>query len=132
MTLAGCAVSATVPGPPDGDHHSVLTRPGARIGRILGNLGGGLGWRPPKPPHSWEHRCGISNSGLCLGRWPGRILQARVESVQGAGTPWRKVQFGSTETKFTFSMAADRTSIQGQRERGGRINTVTMKKVGPW
>lgn len=42
-----------------------------------------------------------------------------------------KIEFGgSGRPYFVFTMSKDRTSIGGERESQGRINTTTMKKVG--
>jgi serine/threonine protein kinase len=40
------------------------------------------------------------------------------------GTPWR-----GSEIKFTFAMAKDQMSIEGEREEGGNLAIVFMKKV---
>ena len=42
--------------------------------------------------------------------------------------PGGKIQWGR-DLRFTFTMSKDQMSIAGEREQGGRINTVTMKKV---
>jgi len=42
-----------------------------------------------------------------------------------------KLRFGSETIKYTFEMGKDRKSIEGEREQGGEIATVTMRKEGP-
>jgi hypothetical protein len=45
-------------------------------------------------------------------------------------SPGGVLEFGSSQIKFKFVMAKDKTSIEGEREQGGIIATVTMRKVG--
>lgn len=45
--------------------------------------------------------------------------------------PGGKIEFGgSGRPYFVFTMSKDRSSISGERESKGQINTTTMKKVG--
>ena len=55
------------------------------------------------------------------GRYNARVLPGgKIEGFGGAGDP-----------HFVFTMSKDRTTIAGERENQARINTTTMKKVGP-
>ena len=44
-------------------------------------------------------------------------------------SPEGKLEFGSSQTRFTFRMSQDLSKIEGEREASGRLNSVTMKKV---
>jgi hypothetical protein len=84
--------------------------------------------------------------GLWEGQAPGRLIVERIDAtsariviIWGTGysrhkanvLPGGKIEFGgSGRPYFVFTMSKDRTSIGGEREHQGRINTTTMKKVG--
>jgi len=59
------------------------------------------------------------------GRFKGGWIHAQANVLAG-----RRLQWGR-EPKFTFEMAADRKSIEGEWEKDGVVSLITMKKVGP-
>jgi putative ABC transport system substrate-binding protein len=60
------------------------------------------------------------------GRFKGGWIRVRAKVLPGGKLQWGK------EVKFTFEMAHDRMSIEGEREEaGGYISIVIMRKVAP-
>jgi hypothetical protein len=129
VVLGGCAVQATLPGPPE----VRIIPPPAGLAPELAAFSG-----------TWEGTWdGVlasrlivesmdADSAVVVYAWaddPGGFFKAGWSRYKAQVLPGGKLQFGSSETRFTFSMAPDRMSIRGGRERGGRINSVTMKKV---
>ncbi len=132
--LSACAsggIGAALPKPPD----VAVTPPAPDLVPELAAFSG-----------SWE--------GIWDGVLPSRLIveridaaSARVVYIWGADPngyfkagysrhnakvlPGGKIEFGgSGRPYFVFTMSKDRTSISGERESQGRINTTTMKKVG--
>ncbi len=61
------------------------------------------------------------------GRFKGGWVRVRAQVLPGG-----KLQWGDKRKfTFTFEMARDRMSIQGEREEAGHIVTVIMRKVAP-
>ncbi len=60
---------------------------------------------------------------------PNGYFQAGWGRYNASALPDGKIQWGR-DIRFVFTISKDRTSIAGERERQGRINTTTMKKVG--
>ncbi|MBI4236849.1 MAG: hypothetical protein HY696_00350 [Deltaproteobacteria bacterium] len=64
-------------------------------------------------------------------RDPNGYFQAGYSRHSAKVLPGGKIEFGgSGRPYFVFTMSRDRTSIAGERESQGRINTTTMKRVG--
>ena len=59
------------------------------------------------------------------GRFKGGWARVRAKVLPGG-----KLQWGG-KVKFTFEMAQDRMSIEGEREEAGYISIVIMRKVAP-
>ena len=60
------------------------------------------------------------------GRFKGGWARVRAKVLPGG-----KLQWGDDKVTFTFEMAQDRMSIEGERENAGRVSIVTMRKVTP-
>lgn len=62
---------------------------------------------------------------------PNSSFKAGWRRFNASVLPSGKIEFGgSGRPHFVFTMSKDRTSITGERENRGHINTTTMKKVG--
>ena len=59
------------------------------------------------------------------GRFKGGWTRVRAQVLPGG-----KLQWGD-KVKFTFEMARNRMSIEGEREEAGHMSTVIMRKVTP-
>lgn len=130
LMLAGCAAqAATIPGPPE----VKITPPAAGLAPEVAAFSGIWegAWDGTLPSRLGVESIDAESARVVYawadhpqGRFKGGWTRARAKVLPGG-----KLQWGS-EVKFTFEMTKDRMSIEGEREQGGNISSVTMKKVG--
>jgi hypothetical protein len=130
VLVAGCAASLAVPGPTA--VNIVPPSPGLapELAAFSGTWAGV--WDGVLPSRLTVENIDAESATVVYawGDDPGGYFKAGWQRYMAQVLPGGKLKFGSADIKFTFALAADRMSIRGERERGGRLNTVTMKKVG--
>ncbi len=131
LVLAGCAATGpvTLPGPTDvkitPPAPSVPAEIAAFSGTWEGAWGGTLASRliveevdnqSARVVYAWDD----DSQGRFKGGW---------SRVRAKVSPGPSLEWGSG-VQFKFMMGKDRATIDGEREQGGYISTVTMKKMG--